>query len=41
MAVVTIADPRPVVTLTLMPPMVLQTVMYQIMFFLPCLGETG
>jgi hypothetical protein len=37
MAVVTIAEPRPVVTLTEMPPMRLHTEMYHIMFLSPYL----
>jgi hypothetical protein len=37
MAVVTMAAPRPVVTLTLMPPIMLQTAMYHSMLFLPYL----
>ncbi len=37
MAVVTIADPKPVVTLTLIPPIMLHTIMYQSMLFLPYL----
>lgn len=37
-AVVTIADPNPVVTLTLMPPIMLHTMMYHNMLFLPYLG---
>jgi len=32
---VTIAEPRPVVTLTLSPPIILQMRIYQIMFFFP------
>lgn len=32
---VTMAAPRPVVTLTLMPPIMLQTMMYQSMLFVP------
>lgn len=31
------AEPSPVVTLTLIPPIILQTEMYQIMFLDPCL----
>ena len=37
MAVVTIADPNPVVTLTLIPPIMLHTMMYHNMLFLPYL----
>ena len=37
MAVVTMADPRPVVTDTLMPPIMLQTMMYQSMLLVPYL----
>ena len=37
MAVVTIAEPKPVVTDTLMPPIMLQTMMYHSMLFLPYL----
>jgi hypothetical protein len=36
-AVVTIAAPRPVVTLTEMPPIILQTLMYHNIFFFPYL----
>ena len=35
----TIADPRPVVTLTLIPPIILHTMMYHSMLFLPYLPE--
>ena len=35
------AEPRPVVTLTLIPPIILHTRMYQIMFLLPYLNEGG
>ena len=38
-AVVTIAEPRPVVTLTLIPPIILHTMMYHSMLFLPYLQE--
>ena len=41
MAVVTMADPNPVVTLTLMPPIMLQTMMYHNMLFLPYLPGGG
>ena len=34
---VTMAEPKPVVTLTLIPPIMLQTMMYQSMLFLPYL----
>ena len=37
MAVVTIAEPKPVVTDTLMPPIMLHTMMYHSMLFLPYL----
>ena len=37
MAVVTIAEPKPVVTDTLMPPIMLHTIMYHSMVFLPYL----
>ena len=37
MAVVTIAEPRPVVTLTLIPPIILHTMMYHNILFLPYL----
>ena len=36
-AVVTIAAPKPVVTLTLMPPIILHTEMYHNMLFFPYL----
>ena len=35
MAVVTMAEPKPVVTDTLMPPIMLHTMMYHSMLFLP------
>ena len=35
----TIAAPKPVVTLTLIPPIILQTMMYQSMLFLPYLDH--
>ena len=38
MAVVTIALPRPVVTLTLIPPVMLHTMMYHSMLFFPYLS---
>lgn len=38
---VTMAAPRPVVTLTLMPPIMLQTMMYHSMLFVPYLGISG
>ena len=40
-AVVTIALPKPVVTLTLIPPIMLHTKMYHSMLFLPYLCVTG
>jgi hypothetical protein len=36
----TIAEPKPVVTLTLMPPIILQTMMYHIMLFDPYLKSS-
>lgn len=38
-AVVTMAEPSPVVTDTLMPPIMLQTMMYHSMLFLPYLPD--
>ena len=40
-AVVTMAEPKPVVTDTLIPPIMLQTMMYHSMFFLPYLTRVG
>lgn len=40
MTEVTIADPNPVVTLTLMPPIILQTMIYHSMVFLPYLRRS-
>jgi hypothetical protein len=41
MAVVTMAAPRPVVTLTLIPPIMLQTAIYHSMLFLPYLVQAS